>query len=110
MARAPERPASGSVPLRVLILEDERAHAELILRELRRAGFAPDWQRVQTEQDFLARLDPALDLILADYSVPLFDASRALQLTRDRGLDIPFIVVSGTIGEDVAVSILKQGA
>jgi PAS domain S-box-containing protein len=94
----------------VLILEDERAHAELMLRELHRAGFAPDWQRVQTEQDFLARLDPTLDLILADYNVALFDASRALQLMQDRGLDIPFIVVSGTIGEDMAVSILKQGA
>src|SRR5437588_870826 len=110
MARAPERPASGSVPLRVLILEDERAHAELMLRELRRGGFAPDWQRVETEQDFLARLDPTLDVILADYRIALFDAPRALRLMQDRGLDIPFIVVSGTVGEDMAVSILKQGA
>src|SRR5437588_8871414 len=110
MARAPERPASGSVPLRVLILEDERAHAELMLRELRRGGFAPDWQRVESEEDFLARLDPTLDLILSDYRMSLFDAQRALQLMQDRGMDIPFIVVSGTIGEDMAVSILKQGA
>jgi len=94
----------------VLILEDERAHAELMLRELRRGGFAPDWQRVQSEEDFLARLDPTLDLILSDYRMSLFDAPRALQLMQDRGMDIPFIVVSGTIGEDMAVSILKRGA
>src|SRR5438270_819525 len=112
MTRAPEQPSTGHgrIPLRVLILEDERAHAELMLRELRRGGFAPDWQRVETEQDFLARLDPTLDVILADYRIALFDAPRALRLMQDRGLDIPFIVVSGTVGEDMAVSILKQGA
>ncbi len=82
-----------------------------MLRELRRAGFAPDWQRAQTEQDFLALLDPTLDLILADYRMPQFDASRALHLTRARGLDIPFIIiVPGAVGEDSAVALLQQGA
>ena len=99
-----------SIPLRVLILEDRPADAELMLHELRRAGFDPVWERVDTEADYLSRLDPALDLILADYSLPQFDGVRALQRLQERGLDIPFIIVSGTIGEDVAVAAMKQGA
>jgi len=99
-----------TVPLRVLVLEDRPADAELILRELRRAGFAPEWQRVETEAEYLAGLDPALDLILADYSLPQFGALQALELVRARGLDIPFIIVSGMIGEDSAVAAMQRGA
>ncbi|MEO7913411.1 MAG: response regulator, partial [Roseiflexaceae bacterium] len=98
------------VPLRVLVLEDRPADAELALRELRRAGFAPEWQRVETEADYLAGLDPTLDLILADYSLPQFDAIQALELVRARGLDTPFIIVSGTIGEESAVAAMQKGA
>ncbi|MBK9710138.1 MAG: PAS domain S-box protein [Kouleothrix sp.] len=97
-------------PLHVLILEDQPDDAELALHELRRAGFAPEWRRVDTEAEYLAALDPALDLILADYSLPQFDALRALELLRARGLDIPFIIVSGTIGEDIAVAAMQRGA
>jgi PAS domain S-box-containing protein len=109
---APEHPPAPAeaLPLRVLVLEDTPAHAELMIRELRRAGFGPHWQRVETEQDYLARLTPDLDLILADYNMPQFDARRALELMHARGLDIPFIVVSGSMGEDTAVSLLKLGA
>ena len=99
-----------SVPLRVLILEDRPEDAELVWHELRRAGFEPDWQRVDTEAGYLASLDPALDLILADYAKPQFDALRALRLLQTRGLEIPFIIVSGTIGEEVAVSAMQEGA
>jgi len=81
-----------------------------MLHELRRAGFDPAWQRVETEADYLARLDPTLDLILADYSLPTFDGLRALQLLRAQGLDLPFIIVSGSISEEVAVECMKQGA
>ena len=98
------------VPLQLLLLEDQLADAELVLHELRQAGFAPDWRRVETEADYLAALDPALDLILADYALPQFDALRALELLRARGLNIPFIVVSGTIGEDIAVVAIQRGA
>jgi PAS domain S-box-containing protein len=110
--RAPEQsPArSGASPLRVLVLEDEPAHAELMMRELRRAGFAPNWQRVETEQDYRAHLHPTLDLILADYNMPQFNAAGALNLMQGQGLDIPFIVVSGTMEEDTAVSLLQLGA
>ena len=99
-----------AIPLRVLILEDRAADAELMVHELRRGGFEPVWERVETEAEYLSSLDPALDVILADYSLPQFDALRALQLLQERALDIPFIIVSGTIGEDVAVAAMREGA
>ena len=99
-----------STPLRVLILEDSKADAELMLQELRQAEFDPEWQLVETESDYLAHLDPQLDVILADYSLPQFDARCALHLLQKRGLDIPFIIVSGCIGEELAVECMKNGA
>lgn len=99
-----------SAPLRVLILEDAPADAQLMLEELRHAGSEAVWQRVETEAEYLACLDPVLDLILADYVLPQFDALRALRLLQERGLDIPFIVVTGAVSEEVAVECMKQGA
>lgn len=99
-----------SSPLRVLIVEDNPLDAELVLRELHRAGFNPDWQQVQTEHDFLDRLQPDLDIILSDYDMPQFSGPRALELLKSSGMDIPFIIISGTIGEDVAVNVMKLGA
>ncbi len=99
-----------STPLRVLILEDQSADAELMLHELRRAGFVPDWRQVETEADYLAGLDPTLDVILADYNLPQYDAVRALRRLQERELDVPFIVVTGSISEEVAVECMKQGA
>jgi two-component sensor histidine kinase len=97
-------------PLRVLIVEDRPADAELILYELRRAGFAPDWHRVDNVTDYLARLEPPPDIILADYTLPEFDALSALQRLQESGLDVPLIVVTGSISEEVAVECMKQGA
>ena len=99
-----------TTPLHVLILEDRTEDAELMLHELRRAGFDPQSQRVDTEADFLAHLDQELDIILADYSLPQFDAPRALEHLKRRGLDVPFIIVSGCIGEERAVECMKSGA
>jgi PAS domain S-box-containing protein len=96
--------------LRVLILEDNPDDAELLVRELRRAHFDADWKRVITEQDFLAHLDPALDLILSDYSMTYLPGLRALRLLRERGLDIPFVLISDRAGEDVAVAAMQEGA
>ena len=96
--------------IRVLILEDRPEDAELMAEELRRGGFDPLWQRVETEADYLAGLASGPSVILADYYLPGFDAARALQLLRERGLDIPFIVVSGVVGEDIAVATMRQGA
>ena len=97
-------------PLRVLILEDNPLDAELVLRELRKAGFEPDWQRVDTEAAYLARLSPSLDVILSDFEMPQFNGLRALEVLKAHGLDVPLIIISGTIGEDTAVEAVRQGA
>jgi two-component sensor histidine kinase/CheY-like chemotaxis protein len=99
-----------TLPLRVLIVEDQPLDAELMLLELRRADYEPDWRRVETEADFLTQLDTGLDIILADYNLPQFSALRALALLPARAPDIPFIVVTGSISEEVAVECMKQGA
>jgi len=99
-----------SIPLRVLILEDRPDDAELMLYELRKADYAPDWQRVEAEQDYLTALGWQPEIILADYSMPQFNALRALQLLQEKGVDIPFIVVTNTLSDEVAVHCIKQGA
>ena len=96
--------------LRVLILEDSREDAELMVHELRRSQFDPEWLRVDTESEYNAHLGWPPDIILADYNMPLLDAPRALNLLHELDLDIPFIVVSGAIGEDVAVAMMRRGA
>src|SRR5207245_3403078 len=97
-------------PLRLLILEDRPEDADLALRQLRRAGFDPTWRRVEDAEGFKANLDPELDLIIADYHQPQFDALRALKLMQEAGLEIPFVLVSGAIGEDMAVAAVRLGA
>ncbi|MBI1992999.1 MAG: GAF domain-containing protein [Deltaproteobacteria bacterium] len=97
-------------PLKVLILEDRPADAELMVHELERAGFEPSYQRVESEADYLAQLQKVPDIILADHTMPHFGAPQALDLLKGRALDIPFIVVTGSISEEVAVERIKQGA
>ncbi len=98
-----------SNPIRVLILEDHEADAELMVHELRQAGLDPDWQRVDDEPGYLAALEKVTDLILADWSLPQFSGFRALQIMKEKGLDIPFIIVSGSMGEDAAVEAMRVG-
>jgi signal transduction histidine kinase/DNA-binding response OmpR family regulator len=100
----------GPFRLRVLILEDSPNDADLAIHQLRESGFELDWHRVDTETDFLAGLRETPDIILADYSLPQFDALRALCLLQAQGVDIPLVLVSGTIGEEVAVEAMKAGA
>ncbi|MBN2048449.1 MAG: GAF domain-containing protein [Anaerolineaceae bacterium] len=98
-------------PLRLLIAEDSDDDLELVLRELRRNGYAPDYLRVESEEAFLAALDDdSWEIIIADYSMPSFGAPAILKILQERGLDIPVIVVSGTIGEEVAVGMMVAGA
>ena len=97
--------------VRILFVEDNPQDAELMIEELKRVGFKFEWERVQTEVDFLARLDTSLDLILSDYAMPGFTGMRALELLRARAdLDTPFIIISGTIGEETAVAAIQNGA
>ncbi len=99
-----------SIPLRMLILEDRPSDAELMLHELKKVGYDPIFRRVETREDFLAYLDPSLEVILADYSMPQFDALLALGLLQEKGYDIPFIVITGAIGDEIAIECMKQGA
>ncbi|HEY0256479.1 MAG TPA: response regulator [Candidatus Methylacidiphilales bacterium] len=97
--------------MQILIVEDSAVDAELLVRELRRSKFEFEWDRVETEAAFLPKLDSGIDLILSDFDLPDFNGLRALELLKKRpDLDIPFILVSGTIGEEMAVSAMQQGA
>jgi len=99
-----------SEPLRILLLDDDPADAELIARELERSGTSMDWRWVSSEADYLAALDTAIDVILSDYALPGFNAMAALQHLKQRRLDIPFIVVTGMLGDEAATDCIKQGA
>ncbi len=104
-----ESPRSARQALHVLIVEDSPNDAELMVLELRRSGFDPVWERVDTESAYLAQLEQLPEIVLADYALPQFSGLRALQLLQQQGLGIPFIVVSGTIGEEATVAVMKQG-
>lgn len=97
--------------LRILILEDVPTDVELILRELRKGGFAFTHTHVNSREAFMRELQKsAPDLVLTDYSLPGFDAMAALRLVQQITPNVPCIVVSGTIGEEVAIETLKKGA
>ncbi|HEX2980896.1 MAG TPA: PAS domain S-box protein, partial [Anaerolineaceae bacterium] len=96
--------------LQLLILEDRPSDAELMVAELRHNGFVPEWRRVESEDEFREALSKNIDLILADYALPQYDALRALKLVQETGLDIPIIVVTGSVSEEIAVECMKQGA
>ena len=100
-----------STPLRVLIVEDQEDDAALMLRELRRSQFDPVSERVETEQEMSAALEEGgWEVVLCDHGLPRFNSLQALKLLHETGLDLPFIIVSGSIGEDLAVAAMKSGA
>src|SRR5260221_12366226 len=95
-------------PIRILMLEDSEADALLILEELRSGGYEPVCERVEGEKDFKkALVSRDWDVILADYSLPQFNALEALRILQASGRDLPFIIISGAIGEEVAVAAMN---
>jgi two-component system cell cycle sensor histidine kinase/response regulator CckA len=96
--------------LRTLIVEDSAIDAELLVIALRGAGFDPQWTRAEKEAEFRAAISAPLDIIFSDFTMPNFSAFRVLQLLREENLDVPCIIVSGTIGEEQVVETLKSGA
>jgi len=99
------------IPLAILIVEDSESDAELIVRRLQKAGYDVSYERVETADQMRAALEQQVwNIVIADYRLPQFDAPAALKLLQATGLDIPFIVVSGTIGEETAVAMMRAGA
>ncbi|HEY3310584.1 MAG TPA: PAS domain S-box protein [Anaerolineales bacterium] len=97
--------------LRVLIIEDSESDAALLLRRLEKAGYTVKSRRVMTGGEMEAALVEATwDIVFADYRLPRFDAPAALALLREKGCDIPFIGISGAVGEEAAVALMKAGA
>ena len=92
-------------PLRLLLIEDSQDDGELLLRSLRRGGYDLTAQQVASSEEVSAALDhQTWDLVISDYVMPGFGGLEALELFKQRGLDVPFIIVSGHIGEEVAVA------
>lgn len=100
-----------SRPLRLLLIEDSEDDAIILLRALKKVGYEFEHERVETPEAMNAALDKSSwDVIISDYVIPGFGGLEALKISQDRKLDIPFIIVSGQIGEDAAVSAMKAGA
>jgi PAS domain S-box-containing protein len=100
-----------NTPLRVLMVEDSESDAGLLIRRLQQAGYDLVHERVETADDMRTALaKPDWDLVLADYNLLKFSASAALEILKASGRDLPFIIVSGTIGEEKAVAMMKAGA
>jgi len=98
-------------PLRVLVVEDSEFDARMLVGLLKAGGFEPEFRRVETASQMSAALDSVdWEIILADYNMPEFSAPKALELLQETKLDIPFIIISGGIGEDTAVAAMKAGA
>jgi len=97
--------------LRVLIVEDSEDDALLVIRELRRSNFDLIWERVETAESLRTMLETRpWDMIISDYTLPKLDAPTALAIVKQSQLDIPFITIAGTIGESLAVEMMKAGA
>ena len=98
------------IPLKLLLVEDSEDDALLLVRGLRRNGFDVTYERVDKESDMVRALDTQdWDIVISDYNMPQFDALRALELSKNYDPDIPFIVVSGAIGEESAVALMRSG-
>jgi two-component system cell cycle sensor histidine kinase/response regulator CckA len=98
-------------PLHALLVEDSETDARLVVRQLKAAGFEPVVERVETAETMERALDRTQwDIVLSDFTMPAFSALDAFALLKSKSLDLPFIIVSGTVGEDVAAQIMRMGA
>jgi len=98
-------------PLKLLVIEDSEDDTLLLLHHLKRGGYQTAYTRVENEQDMIKAIESSQwDAIVSDYNLPAFSGLEALAIYKEKGLDIPFIVVSGIIGEDTAVEMMKAGA
>jgi PAS domain S-box-containing protein len=98
-------------PLRALIVEDSEMDAHLLILALQQAEYSPDFKRVETPEAYTACLTEEMwDVIFSDHSMPHFSSTEALKILKESALDIPFIMVSGTMGEEAAVEAMKCGA
>jgi diguanylate cyclase (GGDEF)-like protein/PAS domain S-box-containing protein len=107
------RPGRGNVdiPLAVLIVEDSESDAQLLVHLLKKAGYELVYEQVETAEQMRSALEKQTwDVVISDYSLPQFDGRSALELLKEKQRDIPFIVVSGAIGEETAVAMMKAGA
>jgi sigma-B regulation protein RsbU (phosphoserine phosphatase) len=103
--------STAKKPIRVLVVEDSEFDARILINTLRQSGYDPTFKRVDTAKSMSEALGGgAWDIVLADYNMPEFSAPAALKLLQDSGLDLPFIIISGGIGEDIAVAAMKAGA
>ncbi len=110
-ATLPIPPTPARTTLRALLVEDSELDAGLLLRELRRSGYEVTSRRVQTAADLTTALDESeWDIVLSDYKMPKFNGMDALAIIRARGRDLPFILVSGAVGEETAVAAMRAGA
>jgi CheY-like chemotaxis protein len=100
----------ASTPVRILIVEDQPADAELMVEALQDSGFDVSWQLVSTEGAYRDALGSGIDVILCDHSLPSFDAGRAFELLQQARLPIPLLVVSGLITEELATEYIQRGA
>jgi PAS domain S-box-containing protein len=106
------KPKTGdSQSLRVLIIEDSEDDALLVIRALKKGGYAPEYERVETAAAMLSSLkDKTWDIVMSDYGMPHFSGEKALALLKETNIDIPLIIVSGSIGEETAVECMRLGA
>jgi diguanylate cyclase (GGDEF)-like protein/PAS domain S-box-containing protein len=107
------RPKRGDVhiPLAALIVEDSESDTQLIVRLLKNAGYDVIFERVATAEQMRSALEKRIwDIVISDYSLPQFDGRAALELLKEKQPDIPFLIVSGAIGEEIAVAMMKAGA
>jgi DNA-binding NtrC family response regulator len=100
----------AGTPINVLVVEDDISDTDLIMRELRRGGYEPEFTRVETEGQMRAALDrQAWDVAIVDHSLPSFDAPSALAIWKELGIDQPFIILSDVIEVELAILLMKAG-